>query len=64
MVGTLECKMKLGFDTLGWRHALGGVHHQLSPEGLFLLKAYTEIRKGQQQYDTLSQRSKLRLETF
>lgn len=56
--------MKFGFDTLGYRHALGGVHHQLSPEGLFLLKAYTEIRKGQQQHDTLSERSKLRLETF
>lgn len=64
MVRNLECKRKLGFDALGCRHALGGVHHQLSPEGLFLLKVYTEVRKGQQQHDTLSERSKLRLETF
>lgn len=30
-VRNLECKMKLGFDTVGCRHALGGVYHELSP---------------------------------
>lgn len=31
MVRNLECKMKFGFDTIGYRHDLVGVYHELSP---------------------------------